>query len=477
MLTQTQPIAASAEGRNHHRRTKLVLLSVGVATVVLVAGAIGFAQSDSSADVQTSATGPVVVPDDVAQATSPSGQSLDTLISGLQTRLETVPGDYVSWATLGLAYVQQAKVTVNSDFYPKADGALAKSIELNDDENYVAYAGLSALAAARHEFAAAKSFAERGLEINPYSALLYGALSDAETQLGNYDAAFAAVQRMVDLSPDTASLSRASYTWELRGDVEQARALMQRALDDAPTPADRAFALFYLGELAFNNGDPASALDAYNRARDASPSYVAALAGKAKAEAALGQVETALDHYAELVGRAPEPGYVLEYGELLESLGRVDEAQQQYDVFVTTQQLFAVNGVQPDAVASLFETNHGDPASGLALARAGVDDEPFVAMYDAHAWALHMNDRDEEALEAIEAAMQLGERNALFRYHAGMIRLALGDIDGARSDLSAALAINPAFNPLAAPIAAATLADLGGPIADMPGAPTEGGEG
>ena len=57
--------------------------------------------------------------------------------------------------------------------------------------------------------------------------------------------------------------------------------------------------------------------------------------------------------------------------------------------------------------------------------------------------------------------MQLGERNALFRYHAGMIRLALGDLEGARSDLTEALSINPWFNPLAAPIAVSTLAELG----------------
>ena len=453
-------------GSPMRRRTKLVLIAVPLAVVLFAAGAIGFVRSDSSDDAKTSATSPVIVADEVARATNPSGQSLDELITGLQTRLETTPGDYVSWATLGLAYVQQAKVTVNSDFYPKADGVLATSIELNDDENFIAYAGLSALASARHDFAAAKSYAERGLAINSYSSILYGALSDAELQLGNYDAAFDAVERMVDLSPDTTSLARASYTWELRGDVEQATTLMQRALDDAPNPSDRAFALFYLGELAFDNGDPAAALEYYNRAQTESPSDPASLSGKAKAEAALGQFETALDHYAQLVARAPEPSYVLEYGELLESLGRATEAQQQYDVFLATQQLFGANGVEPDAVATLFDANHGDPAKALDDAAAGIANRPFLAMYDAYAWALHLNGRNDEALVSIGEALQLSGGNALYRYHAGMIHLALGDTDAARTELAAALSINPSFNPLAAPIAAATLAELGGPPTD-----------
>ena len=218
---------------------------------------------------------------------------------------------------------------------------MATSLDLDDTDNYLAYAGLAALASARHDFANAKSYAERGLEINPYSAILYGALSDAETQLGNYDAAFAAAQRMVTLSPDTASLARASYTWELRGDVGQATALMQRALDDAPTAADRAFALFYLGELAFNNGDPATALDFYNRAQAEPPTDPASLSGKAKAEAALGQPRRRSTTTPSSSVARPEPSYVIEYGELLESLGRIDEAQQQYDVFRATQRLFA----------------------------------------------------------------------------------------------------------------------------------------
>ncbi len=42
-----------------------------------------------------------------------------------------------------------------------------------------------------------------------------------------------------------------------------------------------------------------------------------------------------------------------------------------------------------------------------------------------------------------------------------MIQFALGDLDGARISLTAAMTINPYFSPLDAPVAAATLAQLG----------------
>jgi len=447
------------------RRRKLVTATAGMTVLLLVAGTFGVVRSSNDDDHDLPVTGAAVaeVPAALTGRGATPGASLDELIVSLQTRLETTPNDDVSWATLGLAYVQQARVTIDSSYYPKAEGALDQSLALDADGNFLAYAGLSALANARHDFIAAKQHAERGLTINPYSAILYGALGDAETQLGDYTAASLAVQRMVDLSPDTSSLSRASYSWELRGDLDRATALMQRALDDAPTPADTAFALFQLGELRFNAGDPEHALDLYRRALVVLPDQPAALAGKARAEAALGQVETALDDYARLVQRAPDPSYLLEYGDLLSSLGRTDEAQQQYDVFEVTQQLFASNGVQPDAVASLFAADHGDAAAALAAARAGLVTNPFVTMHDAYAWALHRSGRDAEALDAIDDAISVGLPNARFHFHAGEIALALGDHARARLELTTALRINPYFNPIDAAIARDALTSLGVP--------------
>lgn len=235
---------------------------------------------------------------------------------------------------------------------------------------------------------------------------------------------------------------------------------MERALADAPTGADRAFALVQLGGLAFDQGDAAGALEHYNEALDAHSTDVAALAGKARAEAALGQVETALDHYGELVTRAPEPGYLLEYGRLLESLGRDDEAAAQYAVFEATSQLFAANGVEPDAAATLFDADRGNIDRALAEADAGLATRPFVTMHDARAWALHHAGRDREAQVAIDQALALGTRNATFHFHAGMIALALGDNATARAQLTEALAINPFFDPLSAPVARTTLASI-----------------
>ena len=429
------------------------MLAIGSAVMVVgvAAGAFGWARPGKPA---TSAAAPAARPAVAAAAsgalTRQGGASIEQTITGLQAHLATVPGDYPGWATLGIAYVQQAKITVNSDFYPKADGVLARSLSINDTDNFLAHAGLSALASARHDFATAEAEARKGLTMNASSPLLYGALGDALVQLGRYDEADAAITKMVSIRPDTTSLARQSYLRELRGDIEGARRLMAQALDFAPTPPDRAFALFYLGELDFNSGDANAALARYREALAASPTDVQALAGKAKAEAALGQHLTAIDDYTTVVARAPEPGVVLEFGELLESLGRPGEAETQYKVVRATQALFEANGVEPDATLTFFQANHGSAADALATSEAGMRTRPFVVMQDAYAWALHVNGRDQEALVAARSAIGLGFRSALFHYHLGVIDQALGDDTSARAELTTALQTNPTFNPLAA---------------------------
>ncbi len=299
--------------RLNTRRTALTAFGLGIALFLI--GGIGiFGVRD------TSAPGAAAAGD--RQPWAPERRSTSS-----RRQVDRVPNDYVSWASLGLAYVEQARITVNPDLYTQAEAALQRSLQLNTSDNYVAASGMAALAAGRHDFATARDWANKGLVINPSNSTLYGSLGDALTQLGDYEGAQVATQKMLDLSPDMASLSRASYSWELRGDIERAQALMQRARDAAGTPADIAFTERYLGELDFNAGDPAAAFDHYQAGLLAFPTDVFCLEGRAKANAALGNIDDAVRDYDKVIARGAEPSFVLAYGEYLESLGRTREAQ------------------------------------------------------------------------------------------------------------------------------------------------------
>jgi tetratricopeptide (TPR) repeat protein len=439
-----------------------VVASVVLATALVATVVIGVVGLGGGTAGSVSTAPPGVHPE---PPTTPAA-SLDSLtrsITMTQATLRSSPADYRAWATLGLDYVQQAKVSVNPAYYPKAKGALARSLRLHRADNYVAMAGEAALNAAQHRFHAARRWAMRGLRIDPQSATLYGALDDADTQLGRYGQAFAAVRRMNALQPGIPAFTRAEYVYELRGDTASAARIMRTALRQATEPSDQAFIEYYLGQLAFNDGRFAQALHHNVAGLVADPTYFALLEGKAKAEAALGRSAAAVRDYLTVVSEVPQPEYVVEAGELLQSLGRTAQAKQEYSLFDTENKLFESNGVTLDTDPTLFYADHGQPRLALRYGRVGIRIRPFIEMDDAYAWALHANHRNRQALHYEHKAMSLGTRNALFAFHLGMIERALGHLHAAARDLRRALDINPAFSPLLAPVAHRVLKHLGHP--------------
>ena len=195
----------------------------------------------------------------------------------------------------------------------------------------------------------------------------------------------------------------------------------------------------------------------------ADPRNPALRAGQARAEAALGMTDAAAADWAQVVATVPLPQYLVEAGDFFASTGRSAQAQQAYRLFDAENALYTASGVALDTDPALFYADRGDPARALRAAEAGIALRPFLEMDDAYAWALHADHRDTEALAWSNRALATGMRNATFTFHCGMIEKALGRTADARRDLTAALAINPHFNPLQAPVARAALAELGGP--------------
>ncbi|WP_329100892.1 tetratricopeptide repeat protein [Micromonospora sp. NBC_01699] len=392
------------------------------------------------------------------------GRALESAIEAAQQRLKNLPGDWTTWARLGSAYVQQARITADPSYYPKAEGSLKRSLDLEKTTNWQAMVGMATLANARHDFRAALDWGRRAEQVNSSAGSVHGVLVDALTQLGEYDQARDSLQRMLDSDPGVSSFTRASYDFEQRGQVGKAREALQRALADSAAPADVAFCRYYLGELAFNNGDPTEALRQYEQAITADPEYQFPYAGRARARAALGRTAEALADYERVTTALPLPELLVEYGDTLTAAGQPDRARQQYDLLGAARQLSAGNGVVDHLTTATFLADHGQPAEALEQARAEWDARHSVLAADALAWALHRNGRSAEALEHATNATGLGWRNATFYYHRGAIHEALGNRDQARRDLSTALAINPHFDILQAPIARELLDSLGGPV-------------
>ncbi|MDI6105471.1 tetratricopeptide repeat protein [Actinoplanes sp. NEAU-A12] len=397
--------------------------------------------------------------DDRAPASRETARHADP-IAAAQRRLQRLPNDWTTWAQLGMAYVQRARTAGDQADYPRAEEALDRSLAIRPRDNAIALTGLGALAAARHDFPAALRHGRDALAVDPYRAAALGVVVDALTELGRYEEAFAAVQQMVDLRPDAASYSRASYSWELRGELGRATEAMQRALAAAPEPADGAFARLHLGELAMDSGDLDTASAHFTEGLRLLPGHPPLRAEQARVRAARGDLAGAIAGFRSLLATAPEPAYIAELGDLLTAAGQPAEGERQHARARQAWAAEAGQGHPPEADPVLFAADHRDPAA-LEAARRLYDRQPGISGADAMGWALRAAGRLEEALTYADEALALGTRDALMHYHRGMILAELGRRDAARADLSAALRFHPHFSVRHAPVARETLTALG----------------
>jgi len=230
----------------------------------------------------------------------------------------------------------------------------------------------------------------------------------------------------------------------------------------APTPAEarpgpdvRAL----LGQLS-------AAEASYLQALNTLPDYYRALAGLAQVRAAQQRYAEAIDLYRKAIAIVPLPDYAAALGDVYTKLERSEEAQKQYDLVEYIGYLNTLNKVLYNRELAYFYVDHDRKLSeALDLAGRELEVRRDIYAYDGLAWALYKNDRPQEALTAITAALQLGTKDARLFFHAGMIHHRLGKRDQARDYLRRALATNPSFHILQAAVAERTLNAIEGALA------------
>ncbi|MEV0735837.1 tetratricopeptide repeat protein [Streptomyces sp. NPDC050549] len=430
------------------RRWRVVQLAgcAALLAVAMTAGAIAIGAAKDSGATGVTNVSSAVSPDLLASG------SLDASIAALQAHLRGQPKDFDGWATLGLAYVEQARTKGDPSRYPQAQAAFTRSLKISPN-NENALEGRAALAAARHEFAEALTYADQVLKENPYSERALCSRIDALVELGRYDEASKAADLADARKPGVPVFTRYAYVHELRGDVKAARTVLEQALTAATSPGDISYVAAMLGQLAWNQGDYKTALDYYGRALAADENYLPALEGRARAQAALGDRADAIKGLELVVSRYPLPQPLVELGELYESRGAAGDkakADDQYALVDAWIALARANGVNADLDTALAAADHGDIKSALKAARAEWARRHTVHTADALAWALHVNGHDKDALPYARQATATGYHNASFIYHLGMIELATGHTADGRAHLTKALKLNPGFSPLGA---------------------------
>jgi tetratricopeptide (TPR) repeat protein len=425
------------------RATRPLVLVAGVLALVLGLTAAATAMRTGAPTAERSADNPV------EPAAADRGQINDpaVLVANLQAKLRVHPGDAQGWASLGFAYVEQARITADPTYYPKAQQALARARRLAPSAA-LTLTGEATLAAARHDFGAALRLADEAVAADPYGAQAHAVRSDALTELGRYREALAAAKHTNNLRPGTSTFARLSYAAELRGHLRQASRLMAEAARAASSASSYAFAAFHLGELARAEGKPTAAARHYAAALQADPTYAPAMAGRARLAVARGDLTAAERDYVQVVQRLPLVEYVVELGELYQATGRPDLARQQWAVARASAALARANGVVTDLETALFEADHGSPATAVSAARAEWSRRHSIHAADALGWALHAAGHDRVALRYARLATRLGTQDARLLFHRGAIEAAVGRDADARTHLRIAVRLDAGAAPL-----------------------------
>ncbi len=423
-----------------------------LASAVAISGAILAGCATPSAGTAPSAVA----------STASSNSHAETVVGQISSRMPWQRDDIKSLDTLAADYLQKVRDKGDPAYYPKIEAALTQALSL-DSNDADALTMMGMLSLSRHQFKDALSWGKKARASNPYASTSLGVIGDAQIEMGQYPDAIATFQKMVDLRPDLSSYARVSYARELHGDVPGAIDAMQMAIvAGGPAAENVAYPQVILGNLYFDSGRLDQAEAAYAQALVDYPNYVPAQGGLARVQAARGNYDDAIKRYQRVVDVYPAPEYAIALGDVYTVTGSSKKALDAYDLAAAEQKLYQANGIDVDAELALFQADQRrDLSSALDAARRAIRDRGSVVSADTLAWTLYQNGDYSEARQASDQAHRLGTRYALFFFHSGMIKYRTGDLDGARSDLTEALSINPYFSLIHVAEARSTLAALG----------------
>ena len=330
-------------------------------------------------------------------------------------------------AKRGLELQEQARRNSDPKLYPEAETALRDALEV-DPRNATAVRGLAALAGSRHRFRDMLPLARRALVLEPESADVNGILGDALLELGRYEGAFAAFDRLATLKPSASVYARISYARELRGDLEGAVEAMELAIDSAAPGEPAALMRTLAGNLLLADRRAREARLRYREALAFVPGYAPALAGLGNLALANGEVTAAVSLYRRAAAASPAPEYAARLGDLLERAGRPLAAAKAWARAETLEAEFAANGGDNRLETAEFDLNHDrNLRSALDQARHGRAVRPSVKGDHVLAWALYKNGLCVEARRVSLRSLRHGTLDTDGLYHHSLIENCLGN--------------------------------------------------
>jgi len=359
--------------------------------------------------------------------------------------IEKNPRDFEAYNALALALSRRARETSDVKFYVQAEETLQKSFEVAPD-NFDGQRIHVWLLLGKHEFSAALDAAKKLNLKMPDDVMLWGFLTDANVELGNYKDAETAAQWMLDLKPgNTPGLTRAAYLRELYGDIDGSLELMNMAYQSTPPneAEDGAWIVTQMAHLDLAIGKIDQAEKLSQQALVMFPGYHYALGNLAKVRIQQKRYDEAVELLKQRYEAAPHAENLYDLAQALQLAGKTDDANKAFAEFERKSLLETNRGDNSNHELIFYYADYGNqPARALDVAQRELLRRHDVFTLDSYAWALYRNGQYADARKQIESALAVGIRDAKIFRHAGEIALKSGDNAAAERYLRESVELN-----------------------------------
>jgi tetratricopeptide (TPR) repeat protein len=286
------------------------------------------------------------------------------------TALKGDPTELKQYITLASVFISEGRITGNNTYYSNAAvqmlNKITGSATPNKDLVFQALSLKSAVLLNMHQFKDALDVAQQGAAMNSYNAGIFGALVDANVELGNYTEAVKDCDKMISIRPDLRSYSRASYLRQIYGQNRGAIEAMQMAVDAGmPGAESTEWARTKLADLYLNIGNIDSASILYRSSLVYRPDYPYAYMGMANVEKSRKNYDLALDYTKKAIQILSEAAFVTTLADIYELKGDAAKAKE----------------TRNDVVSLLEESSKDEPKD--ALVKHNVSREMATAYLNA----------------------------------------------------------------------------------------------
>ncbi len=374
--------------------------------------------------------------------------------------LETNPGNLQQYLILAQVFILEGRLTGNTGYYNTAAvQMLNKVLEQNPTETdilFQAYTFKSGVLLSMHQFRDAQDAANKAYAISQHNAQLFGALVDANVELGNYTEAVKMSDNMMQLRPDIRSYSRVSYLRQIYGDNTGAIEAMKMAVEaGVPGAESTEWARIILGDLLLMTGDIKNAEICYSSAQGLRTNYPYAEAGLGRLEKAKKNYDEAIKHTEAAINIMSDVAFVNQLADIYELKGDKEKSEEiRNDVLDLLEKAekeqnkednpIKHNGARELAIANMH-VGKLDKAmkyanEDLAMRPDNIDANELVA------WIYYLQGDYTNAKMHADKMLITKTKNPISLYKAGLIYSKAGDQTTGGSMMAEATAINPAMD-------------------------------